>query len=354
MSFDDRTAPVRKGEELDLDALRPWIAAQLDLDAADLQVQQYPGGHSNLTYRVQLAGRDLVLRRPPFGSRVKRAHDMGREYRVLSRLSQHRPWAPRPVAFCDDPAVLGADFYLMERIGGVILRRQAPTGMTIDEATARRICETLLDTLVELHSLDYQAIGLGDLGKPEGFVERQVSGWTKRYQDAQTDEIAEMPEVASWLAAHMPRSPAPTVIHNDFKLDNVIFDSEHFERVVGVLDWEMATVGDPLIDLGTTLCYWVEAGDSDAFKNLSFGPTHLPGMYTRAQLAERYAEKTGRDVGPIVFYYAFGLFKTAVVLQQIYYRYQKGLTSDPRFAGLIFGVRLLAEAAEAAIAGQSL
>jgi aminoglycoside phosphotransferase (APT) family kinase protein len=181
-----------------------------------------------------------------------------------------------------------------------------------------------------------------------------VSGWTKRYEDAQTDEIAEMPAVAAWLVAHLPPSPAATVIHNDFKLDNVIYDSERFERVVGVLDWEMATVGDPLVDLGVALCYWVEATDSDALKNLSFGPTHVPGMYTRAELAERYADKTGRDLGAIVFYYAFGLFKTAVVIQQIYFRYRQGLTSDPRFAGLIYGVRLLAEAAAAAMARPSL
>ena len=352
MSFEDGARAPRPGEDLDLEALRPFLAQHVDEPLDDLQIEQFPGGHSNLTYLLRFAGRELVLRRPPFGSKVKRAHDMGREHRVLSVLSQHCRWAPAPLAFCDDHAVMGADFYLMNRLRGVIFRRSLPDGVSIDEPAARRLSETLLDTLIELHALDYQAVGLGDLGKPDGYVERQVSGWTKRYDAAQTDDIAQMPALADWLAANMPVSPAPAIIHNDYKFDNVIYDSERLERVVGVLDWEMTTVGDPLMDLGTALCYWVEAGDSDAMKNLSFGPTALPGMLTRRQLVERYCEKTGRDASDILFYYTFGLFKTAVVLQQIYYRFAQGLTKDPRFGALIGGVGLLAETAAATLERQ--
>ncbi len=357
MSGADATRPPRPGEELDAAVLTAYLNETLGPVRA-LSVSQFPGGHSNLTYLLRFeqagAARELVLRRPPFGSKVKRAHDMAREFRVLTALSPHLGWAPKPVALCQDASILGCDFYLMERVAGVVLRRQLPAGATLDPATARRLCETLLDTLVALHALDYRAVGLHDLGKPEGYVARQVSGWAQRYEGSQTDDIPEMHQVSAWLAARMPDSPAPTILHNDYKFDNVVYDSVRFERIVGVLDWEMATIGDPLMDLGTSLCYWVEASDSDALKNLSFAPTMAPGMMTRRELADRYAERTGRDLSHIVFYYSFGLFKTAVVLQQIYYRYAQGLTQDARFAGLNHGVRLLAQTAAATIARDAL
>lgn len=350
MEHEDRARDVRQGEELDTEVLAAYLHEQLEEPFEALEVRQFPGGHSNLTYLVRLDDRELVLRRPPFGSQVKSAHDMTREHRVLTALSGARPWAPKPVLLCTDHDVMGADFYLMERLRGVVLRRSVPEGVTLDEAACRRLCEGLLDTLVDLHQLDPAAIGLGDLGRPDGYVERQVTGWTGRYEKAVTDDIPEMPKVAQWLADHMPPSGPGVIIHNDYKFDNVIYDSTAFERIVGVLDWEMATRGDALMDLGTSLSYWVEAGDHEGLKNLSFGPTMLPGMLTRQQLAARYAERTGTDIDQIVFYFVFGIFKTAVVLQQIYYRYQQGLTKDPRFAGLIFGVRLLAESADRAIA----
>lgn len=347
MSVENRTRAVRDGEELDVPALKAFLEAEWGRSIGDLVVEQFPGGYSNLTYLVRIDGEDHVLRRPPFGSKVKRAHDMGREYRVLSALSAHRDWAPKPVAYSDDPGVMGAEFYLMKKIDGVILRRKAPEDF--DEAMARRLSETLLDTLVDMHSLDPEAVGLGELGRPEGYVERQVEGWIQRYGKSATDQIADMESVAAWLRKEMPPSGPGVIIHNDYKFDNVVYDSPAFERIVGVLDWEMATCGDALMDLGTSLSYWVEAGDLQGLKNLSFGPTARPGMLTRQQLAERYAEKTGRDISNILFYFAFGLYKTAVVLQQIYFRYEQGLTKDERFAGLIFGVRLLAESAQRAI-----
>jgi aminoglycoside phosphotransferase (APT) family kinase protein len=297
------TRPPRPGEELDAEKLAGYLAEHLPGAGRDLavQVEQFPGGHSNLTYLLRLSdGREMVLRRPPVGSKVKAAHDMGREYRVLSRLSGAWSKAPRPLLDCQDESVLGCHFYLMEPVRGLILRREPPPGLVLDRATARAVCHALVDGLVELHAIDYQAIGLGDLGKPDGYVERQVRGWTERYAGSQTDEIPSVSRVAGWLAEHMPVSGPPSLIHNDFKFD-------------------------------------------------SFGPTVLDGMLTRAQVAERYAEKSGRSVDHIVFYFAFGLFKTAVVVQQIYYRWKQGLTQDARFAALIHAVGLLCDRADLAI-----
>ena len=330
----DRATGVRKSEELDLDVLRPYLAQELGTSADDLEVEQFPGGHSNLTYLLKMGGREYVMRRPPFGSKVKKAHDMGREHRVLSALSAVRDWAPRPVVFCEDPSVLGADFYLMERIEGVILRRKIPDGVTVDEAKAQHLCETLLDTLVDLHSLDVDEVGLDDLGRPEGYVERQVTGWAKRYEGSKTDDIPQMPEVARWLADHMPPSPAACIIHNDYKFDNVVYDSIAFDRIVGVLDWEMATVGDPLMDLGTTLAYWIQADDDPLARATRRQPTHLPGMLTRDEVVDYYCLRTGRTIDHWAFYEVYGLFRLAVIAQQIYYRYHHKQTRNPAFRNL--------------------
>jgi aminoglycoside phosphotransferase (APT) family kinase protein len=352
----DDPRPVRRGEELDADRLRAYLQAHLPASSAgaELAIEQFPGGHSNLTYLVRWDGREYVLRRPPFGSQVKTAHDMGREYRVLSHLAPVWDKAPRPVLHCVDTGVIGAEFYLMERVRGVILRKEPPAGIAIDAALARRLSETVVDTLVELHAVDYQAAGLGDFGKPSGYVQRQVEGWSKRYTGSQTDDIPAVDEVATWLATHLPPDGPGTLIHNDLKFDNLVLDPDDLVRVRGILDWEMSTLGDPLMDLGTTLCYWVEATDPSLMHQIRFGPTHLPGMMTRAELAARYGERSGRDVSGLVFYYVFGLFKTAVVAQQIYYRFKQGLTKDQRFAGMITGVRAMAEKARQSIAQGSL
>ena len=348
MSLEDQAREVRAGEELDVAGLAPYLASRLGWQGA-IEIEQFPGGHSNLTYLVRHGGAEYVLRRPPFGAKVKSAHDMGREFKVLSRLSPVYPKAPRPILYCEDEDVIGAKFYLMERLRGVILRKELPPDLTLPPETARRLCELLVDALAELHAIDLAANGLDDLGKPAGYVERQVTGWTERYAGSQTDDIPAVTEVAAWLAAHRPADGAPALIHNDFKFDNLLLSSD-LDRVTGVLDWEMATIGDPRMDLGTSLSYWVEAGDPPPMHMMKFGLTSLPGMMTRAELVARYAEKTGRDVGDAVFYYAYGLFKTAVVVQQIYYRYAKGLTKDARFAVFIHGVRALAEQAQRAIA----
>jgi aminoglycoside phosphotransferase (APT) family kinase protein len=350
VSAGDEPRAVRAGEELDPAKLAAWLDAQLGGRVADVEVLQFPGGHSNLTYLVRRGADEYVLRRPPFGSKVKTAHDMGREYAVLSKLAPVWPRAPRPIAMCEDEAVIGARFYLMERRRGIILRKELPRGVTLEPATARRVAELLVDTLAELHGIDYAAAGLGDFGRPAGYVERQVAGWTTRYDGSRTDDIPAVTEVAAWLDAHRPADGAAALIHNDFKFDNLILDDD-LREVTGILDWEMATVGDPLMDVGTSLGYWVEAGDSQPMQMMRFGPTMVPGMLTRAEVVARYAEARGRalDGEQMVFYYAYGLFKTAVVAQQIYYRFAKGLTKDPRFAMFIEAVRVLAAQARRAI-----
>jgi len=338
---------VRAGEELDAAALTGWLDRELGAQGA-VRVEQFPGGHSNLTYLVHHGDREYVLRRPPVGSKVKSAHDMGREVGVLSKLAPVYARAPRVIAFDAEGAVLGVPCYLMERRRGVILRKDLPAEIADDHAVLRRVCELLVDALVELHAVDFRAAGLGDFGKPTGYIERQVTGWTERYTGSQTDDIAAITEVAAWLASHRPADGPPALIHNDFKFDNVIFDPA-LEHITGVLDWEMATVGDPLMDLGTSLSYWAQADDPNAYHQLPFGPTARPGMMTRAQIASRYLERSGRRTDDLVFYYAFGLLKTAVIAQQIYYRFAKGVTADARFATMIFAVRLLGDQARAAI-----
>lgn len=350
----DRPAPVRPGEELERDRLGGYLAAELDLDSADLEIEQFPSGFSNLTYRVRAGGREMVLRRPPFGSKVETAHDMGREHRILSALAASYGKTPRPLAYCEDPAVLGAPFYLMERVEGVILRGSTPPERTPGPAAMGAIAGELVTTLAELHDLDYAAAGLGELGRPEGYLERQLDGWARRWEKARTDDVPAMDAVAAWLPAHAPpaeRRWPPALIHNDFKHDNLVLDLEGAPRVVAVLDWEMATLGDPLADLGTSLGYWVEATDPPEMRSLALSPTARPGNPGRREVAELYAAARGGelDAADLVFYYVFGLFKIAVIVQQIYYRYRRGHTADSRFAGLLEGVRLFALTATRAI-----
>lgn len=328
----DHPAAVRPGEELDLARLEPFLLRHFPGSTGPIGVEQFPSGHSNLTYLVRLGDREFVLRRPPFGSKVKSAHDMGREYRVLSKLHPAYSPAPKVALYCDDESVLGAPFYLMDPIRGIIIRRNLPRDFPFSEDTARRLSESFIDNLARLHALDYARIGLGDLGKPEGYLERQVRGWIERYSGSQTHDLPEVARISSWLKERMPKSGAATLIHNDYKYDNVVLDPADITKIIGVLDWEMATIGDPLTDLGTTLAYWVDARDPEELQRLRWCPSNNPGSLTRAQLLERYAWTTGRDVSSMVFYLAFARFKIAVIVQQIYYRYHQGLTKDERFA----------------------
>ena len=346
----DTAKPVRSGEELDLGRLEPYLRECLPSWNGPITLAQFPGGHSNLTYLLQLGDRQVVLRRPPFGSKVKTAHDMGREHRILSRLPVVYAKAPRALLYCEDLAVIGAPFYLMDRVEGVVLRGPRPKGVVLDEITMRLLSERTIDGLAELHAVDYAAAGLGDLGHPDGYVARQVTGWSERYVKSRTDDISEMERVARWLADHQPgRAPAAALIHNDFKYDNLVLDPADLTKIRAVLDWEMATVGDPLMDLGTTLGYWIDPDDSEPMRLLPFGPASLPGNLKRLEVVERYAKTTGREVGDMLFYYAYATFKVAVIAQQIYFRYKQGLTHDERFAAMISGVQILASQAARAI-----
>ena len=291
-------------------------------------------GIRNLTYLLRVNNHEWVLRRPPFGNRVKTAHDMGREYRILSRLCRVYAPAPAPALYCDAETVIGAPFYLMERRRGIILRGKPPADRPIPPELVRRLCETLVDSMAQLHALDYHAAGLDDLAKPQGYIERQVTGWTKRYHDARTDDVPDLERTIVWLAANRPaESAAATLIHNDFKFDNFVLDPDDLTRIVAVLDWEMATLGDPLMDLGTTLAYWTEPSDPAPLHQFIVGPTTQPGSMTRRDLVERYGQTTGRDTTNMLFCYVCGLFKVAVIAQQIYARYVRGMTQDARFAG---------------------
>ena len=346
----DRAREVRAGEELELERLEPYLREHIEELVEGLHIKQFPSGHSNLTYLLEDAdGLGLVLRRPPFGAQVKSGHDMAREFRVLDALDGVWPRAPRPHLLCEDDSILGAPFYVMERVEGVILRGPDPGGVALDEGTMAALSEAFIDTFVEIHSIDLQAAGLEEFGRPQGYVTRQIEGWTRRWHTSRTDEIDEIDEVAAWLAEHLPPDQPGALIHNDFKYDNLVLDPEDLTQVRAVLDWEMATVGDPLMDLGSALAYWVEPEDSMILQKLQFGPTTKPGSLTRAELVEAYAARSGADLGDMLFYYVYGLLKLAVIAQQIYYRYKHGHTQDERFAGLIFAVQALGQEAQRAI-----
>ncbi len=338
-------APIRAGEEIDARALSEYLRGKVEGAEWDLRVEQFPGGHSNLTYLVRAGDHEYVLRRPPLGPVAPKAHDMAREFHVLEAVHPVFPPAPRVYLVCEDPAVIGAIFFLMERRQGVVLRRDMPLEFIGDPAFPRKASEGFIDCLAQLHSIDVARQPLAALGKPEGFLERQVRGWTERWQRARTEEMPGMDRLIEWLTSRLPASVQPTLVHNDFKLDNIMLDSRNPGRVEAVLDWEMATVGDPLVDLGCTLCYWTQAGDPEMRGGSLSGLTAEPGWYTRAELVRRYAEKAGRDVSGLGYYEVFGLFKLGVILQQIYFRYQRGQTRDERFSDFHLRVRGLMRAA---------
>lgn len=337
----DQAAPVRAGEELNTTALNQYLAAQLPDFGGITAVKQFPGGYSNLTYLIETPQTAYVLRRPPVGANIKSAHDMGREFRVLSLLKPVYAKVPQPVLYCNDNSILGAPFYLMQRVNGVILRNRPPKGLDLTPQLMQAISEATIDNLAQLHALDVKKTGLLELGKPTGYVKRQVSGWIQRYYKAETDEIAEMNLLAQWMPDNLPPETTAAFIHNDYKYDNLVLNPHDLTQIIAVLDWEMATVGDPLMDLGTTLAYWAQANEHPALTQFSL--TSLPGNLTRDQALQRYALKSGRNIDDFVFYYAFGCFKIGVICQQIYARYKQGFTTDPRFAALLELVRAIAQ-----------
>ncbi|HXW06948.1 MAG TPA: phosphotransferase family protein [Vicinamibacterales bacterium] len=345
------TAPVRSGEELDWPRLEAWLRAELPasgiagLDLRErMQVAQFPGGYSNLTYLVRFGTTEIVVRRPPLGPVAPTAHDMAREYRYLSAIHPVFPLAPRVYALCEDPAIAGAVFYVMERRHGIVVRQEEPPSIRDQPGVRRGVSLAVIDALAELHTVDLRA-GLTHLGKPHGFVERQVRGWTDRWHRSKTAEVPEMEALARWLTESLPPDPArPTVVHGDFKLDNLMLDAANPSRVASVLDWEMAALGDPLVDLGILLAYWVPSAPPEQRDALTTVTTR-PGWLTPAALVDRYAALTGRDLTTLTFFEVFALFKIAVVVQQIYFRFVKHQTDDPRFANLGDRVAYLARRA---------
>ncbi len=313
-------------------ALTDYLGKHLPEGATRIEVEQFPHGHSNLVYLVRTNVREYVLRRPPLGPVAPKAHDMAREYRVLEAVNPHFPEAPRVFLLCEDPSVIGSTFFLMERRHGLVIRDLIPPELAAIPDYPGLVSEAFIDCLVRLHSIDVSQPGLGSLGKPEGFVQRQVRGWAERWTRAKIEELPEMDRIIRWLTDYLPPSVEATLVHNDYKLDNLMLRPSG-DRVEAVLDWEMTTIGDPLADLGLTMCYWTWASIAaeDDPHPATPGLTAQPGWYTRDQFLERYTERTGRDLTPIRYHEILGIFKLAVILEQIYYRFKRGQTQDERF-----------------------
>ena len=345
----EEATDVRDEDAFDVEAVSAWLRDNgAGVPAGTPEVRQFPGGASNLTYLLRYPDRDLILRRPPSGVKARSAHDMRREFTVQSRLAPVFPYVAEMVALCTDEDVIGSEFYVMSRIDGTILRRDLPDGITLTPEQARRLCTGFVDVLVELHSVDAERAGLGDLGRGSGYVARQVSGWSDRYRRARTDNVGDYERVMTWLDEQQPDDVATCVIHNDFRLDNVVLAPDDPQRVVGVLDWEMATLGDPLMDLSGAMAYWIQDDDPEAFRQFRRQPSHLPGMPTRREVVDYYTDRMGFSVTPDQwrFYDVFGLFRLGVIAQQIYYRYHHGQTHNEAYARFLPMVRYLEQACQ--------
>ncbi len=334
---------VRSGEELNVEALAQFLRERLPGAEHGIAIEQFRGGHSNLTYLIRTSGGEYVLRRPPLGPVPAKAHDMSREFAVLDAVHPLFPPAPKPLLLCTDTAIAGAVFFVMERRRGFIVRDAEPWQLRGVPGVRQRISRAIVDCLARLHTIDIEASGVAGLGKPQGFLERQVHGWAERWQRAKTAELPGMDALVHWLTTKLPPSPAATLVHNDFKLDNVMLEESDPGHIAAVLDWEMATVGDPLVDVGLLLCYWLHSPGLQGQAAL----TTQPGWFTREQILTRYAKKTRRDVSGMRYYEVFAMFKLAVVLQQIYARFHRGQTQDERFRHFDERARSLVEKAAA-------
>ena len=328
---------VREEEQLDWSKLLAYLRSRrLPGTDAPMTVKQFRGGSSNLTYLLRFGDREWVMRRPPFGPLPVGGHDMGREYKVLSRLWEVFKPAPRGMLYSDDASIVGAPFFVMERREGIVIKNRQPLPAELgkDPATFRAMSEGFIDTLSDLHGVDYAAIGLASLGKPDGFLKRQITGWMARWEKAKTREVPLMEKLGAWFLDHMPVSPPPVLVHNDFYLHNIMVGAKNHGEIVGVFDWEMSTIGDPLVDLGIVLNYWRDQSDPPELLATSQGEAHTlrPGFLSRDELLNRYSTRTGRDLSAMPYYWAWAHWKTATVVEQIYVRYVRGQTTDPRFA----------------------
>jgi len=337
----DTPRPVRDEDRFDVEALDSWLKAHLDGLEGRPEVEQFPKGASNLTYRLRYPAGDLILRRPPPGTKAKSAHDVVREYRIQKALRPAFGKVPEMLAVCEDHDVIGSDFYIMQRLEGIIPRANLPDGLELGEDRVRALCRNAIDTLVELHSVDIQAAGLDSLARGAGYNRRQIEGWSERFRRARTFNVMRGEKVMRWLADNLPDEVAIGLIHGDYRLDNLVLDPDDPLNIIGVLDWEMATLGDPLMDLGNAMAYWVQADDDRYFRGFRRQPTHLPGMFTRREVVEYYCTRTGYRPENWAFYEVYGLFRLAVIAQQIYYRYHHRQTRNPAFRNFWIAVNYL-------------
>ncbi|MDQ3788345.1 MAG: phosphotransferase family protein [Actinomycetota bacterium] len=347
----DQPGALRDEDAFDTAAVHEWLSSTVDGLTGLPTVRQYPGGASNLTYLLSYPDRELILRRPPKGHKAASAHDMRREYTVQKKLKPVYPYVPNVLALCTDHDVLGSDFYVMDRIDGVILRGDLPEGLTLSPHEASSLAYRTFDRLIELHEVDPDAAGLSDLGKGAGYVARQVRGWSDRYRKALTPNAPDGETVMRWLDENQPDDVRTCVIHNDFRFDNVVLDDDL--TVIGVLDWEMATLGDPLMDLAGSMAYWIQADDDDVAQLSRRQPSHLPGMPKRAELVAYYCDRMGLSADNWVFYEVFGWFRLQVIMQQIYFRYHSGQTHNEAFAGFPRFVAYLDERCGKAVEGSA-
>lgn len=326
------TQSCRASDELPLLALTGYLIEHLPefVTTKQIHLEQFSAGASNITYRLSNGNESVILRRPPSGTKAKSAHDMVREHNVLAQLQQVYSLSPKPILVCEDKSVIGEHFFIMQEIKGLGIAKELPT--PLDQQAQFRLCENFVKSFVELHQIDITQPNLASLGKPEGYVERQLSGWHQRYTQAKTNDVASVDEIAVWLKSNLPmNSGYHSLVHNDFKFDNLIVDAKQPEEIIGVLDWEMTTLGDPLLDLGCSLAYWVEASDSQSLQAIRMMPTHLEGMMSRIQVFEYYCQLRKIPMTDMRPYYVFGLFRLAAIAQQIYYRFYHGQTDNPKF-----------------------
>ena len=332
MALIDQGGSIRHGEELDIQKVDRWLRQHLPDLAQELpEVTQYSGGASNWTYHLKYANHDLILRRPPAGTKAKGAHDMVREYNIQKQLKAVYPAVPEMIALCQDDAIIGCEFYIMRRIEGIIPRANLPKELTMTKDEVHTLCTNTLDQLIALHQVDYRAAGLESIGKGSGYCKRQVDGWSGRYEKVKTWNVPSYKGIRKWLVDHTPEDSATCVIHNDWRFDNVVLDPAQPTKVIGVLDWEMATLGDPLMELGNVLAYWIQSNDDIILRKMRRQPTHLPGMLTRSEVVDYYQQRTGVEIKNWAFYEVAGLFRVAVIAQQIYYRYHHKQTDNPAF-----------------------
>lgn len=331
------TNPVRSGEELDWETLDRYLKGVIPHLEGVPEISQFAGGNSNLTYRLKYANDDLVVRRPPFGTKAKTAHSMIREYRIMNELKPLYPAVPDTLHYTDDESIIGSEFYVMRKVEGQLIKETLPPEWNFTAQDTRRFCIRFWEKLVELHQVDYIAAGLGDFGKPQGYVSRQILGWNRRFERVITVDVDDFADVRAWLEANMPPETGRySILHGDFRIDNVILDTDDPCTILAILDWEICALGDPLMDLGNSLAYWMEAGDPEEIRSLVMQPSGAPGMLTRREILDLYQQKTGLDTSDFTFYMVYGYWRVAVILQQIYYRYFHGQTQDERFK--TFGV----------------